>query len=101
VHAFSQYEKAETGALKIEVLWNHSLQVASSAKRITKLESQDPKVAEEAFTAGMLHDIGKLVLAVNLPNDYTEATRLAHDGLELPWPNTKFLAPITLMSAGI
>jgi HD-like signal output (HDOD) protein/CheY-like chemotaxis protein len=84
VHAFAQYEKAETGALKIEPLWNHSLQVASSAKRITKLESQDPKVGEEAFTAGMLHDIGKLVLAVNLPKDYTEATRLAHDGLELP-----------------
>jgi HD-like signal output (HDOD) protein/CheY-like chemotaxis protein len=84
IHAFSQYEKAETGALKIEPLWNHSLQVASSAKRISKMEHQDPKTTEEAFTAGMLHDIGKLVLAVNLPKDYTEATRLAHDGLELP-----------------
>jgi HD-like signal output (HDOD) protein/CheY-like chemotaxis protein len=84
IHAFSQFEKAETGALKIESLWNHSMQVASSAKRISKLEGQEPKAAEEAFTAGMLHDIGKLVLAVNLPNEYTEATRLARSGLELP-----------------
>ena len=85
IHAFSQFDKAETGALKIESLWNHSMLVASSAKRISKLEVQeDAKAAEEAFTAGMLHDIGKLVLAVNLPNEYTEATRLAHSGLELP-----------------
>jgi HD-like signal output (HDOD) protein len=84
IHAFSQFEKAETGALKIESLWSHSLQVASTAKRISKLEGQDAKTAEEAFTAGLLHDIGKLVLAVNLPNEYAEAVRLAHTGLELP-----------------
>jgi HD-like signal output (HDOD) protein len=84
VHAFSQFEKIETGALKIEALWNHSLQVAGLAKRISKMEGQDPKAAEEAFTAGMLHDVGKLVLAVNLPEEYAEATRLARSGLELP-----------------
>jgi HD-like signal output (HDOD) protein len=84
IHAFSQFDKAETGALKIEALWNHSMQVASAAKRISKLEGQEPKAVEEAFTAGMLHDIGKLVLAVNLPDEYTEATRLAQSGLELP-----------------
>jgi len=84
IHAFSQFEKAETGGLKIESLWSHSLQVASLAKQITKLEGQDAKVAEEAFTAGLLHDIGKLVLAVNLPNEYAEATRLAQGGLDLP-----------------
>jgi HD-like signal output (HDOD) protein len=84
VHAFSQFDKVQTGELKIEALWNHSLQVASLAKRISKLESQDPKVAEEAFTAGMLHDIGKLVLAVNLPNEYTKAIHMAHTGLALP-----------------
>jgi HD-like signal output (HDOD) protein/CheY-like chemotaxis protein len=84
IHAFSQFDKAETGALKIAALWSHSLQVASSAKRISKLEGQDAKSAEEAFTAGLLHDIGKLVLAINLPNEYSEAVRLAHTGLELP-----------------
>jgi HD-like signal output (HDOD) protein len=83
IHALSQFEKAETGSLKIESLWSHSLQVASSAKRISKLEGQDPKTAEEAFTAGLLHDIGKLVLAVNLPAEYSEAVRLAQSGLEL------------------
>ncbi|HUD45494.1 MAG TPA: response regulator [Candidatus Baltobacteraceae bacterium] len=84
IHAFSQFEKAETGTLKMETLWSHSLQVASLAKRISNLEVHDAKSAEEAFTAGMLHDIGKLVLAVNLPNEYTEAIRLAQSGMAPP-----------------
>jgi HD-like signal output (HDOD) protein/CheY-like chemotaxis protein len=84
IHAFSQFEEAETGALRIEPLWRHSMQVASSAKRICELEGQEAKAAEEAFTAGLLHDIGKLVLAVNLPKDYAEAMRLTRAGLELP-----------------
>jgi HD-like signal output (HDOD) protein len=83
IHAFSQFEKAETGALKIESLWSHSMEVASWAKRISKLELQDAKAADESFTAGMLHDIGKLVLAVNLPDDYTEVIRAAQGGLDL------------------
>ena len=89
IHAFSQFEKAETGALNIEALWNHSMQVASLAKRISKLECQEDNLSEEAFTPGMLHDIGKLVLAVNLPNEYTEATRLSQSGLELPLAETQ------------
>ena len=84
LHAFSQFEKTVTGSFKIEALWSHSLQVASMAKRIYKLEGQDPKAAEEAFTAGLLHDIGKLVLAINMPKEYAAASDLAHSGMELP-----------------
>jgi len=83
IHAFSQFETSETGALNFESLWSHSMQVASLAKRISKIEGQEIKYIEEAFTAGMLHDIGKLVLAVNLPREYAEAMRLAQGGLEL------------------
>lgn len=84
IHSFSQFEKAETGPLKIESLWNHSMEVASSAKRISKLEGEDARAVDQAFTAGMLHDIGKLVLAVNLPLEYAEAMRLAQSGIEIP-----------------
>jgi HD-like signal output (HDOD) protein/CheY-like chemotaxis protein len=83
LHAFSQFDKAETGTLQIEALWSHSLSVASLAKRIAKLEMEDGKAAEESFTAGLLHDIGKLVLAVNMPKEYSEASSLAQSGLEI------------------
>jgi putative nucleotidyltransferase with HDIG domain len=84
INAFSQFEKAETGALKIVTVWNHSMEVASLAKKLSKLEGHDTKAAEEAFTAGLLHDVGKLVLAVNFPNEYAEAMRQAHSGMEIP-----------------
>lgn len=41
-------------------LWDHSLVVAELASRITKLKKAGPP--DVAFTAGLLHDIGKLVL---------------------------------------
>jgi HD-like signal output (HDOD) protein/CheY-like chemotaxis protein len=83
IHAFSQFEDAETGLLRIDALWGHSLSVASLARRISKLEFQDAKAADESFTAGVLHDIGKLILAVNVPDEYAEAVRLAQTGLDL------------------
>ncbi|HEY2382413.1 MAG TPA: response regulator [Terriglobia bacterium] len=49
----------------------HSLLVARVAKRLLTRPAQ----AREAFTAGLLHDIGKLVLAVCIPKDYSEAHR--------------------------
>jgi len=84
INAFAQFEGAETGALKMQALWSHSLEVASLAKGIAKLEGLDSKAGDEAFTAGLLHDIGKLVLAVNLPEEYARAADLARTGLEMP-----------------
>ena len=84
IHAFSQYEGLETGAMRMEALWAHSLDVASCAKTIAKAEADDPKTADEAFAAGMLHDLGKLILAVNLPKEYNEVMTVAQkEGLEL------------------
>ena len=75
-HTFSQYQDADL-SLIIKALWTHSLQVASACKRIAQLEGADRKMVSDAFTAGMLHDVGKLVLAANLPEEYARATRLA------------------------
>jgi hypothetical protein len=46
------------------------MRVANSAKRIALAETQDQQMADEAFTAGLMHDIGKLVLASNLTEQY-------------------------------
>lgn len=45
--------------------WQHSLAVACAAKILACLK-RDP-LAEEAFIAGLLHDIGKLALCMFLP----------------------------------
>lgn len=73
VQAFSQFESAECSGLSIDGLWQHSVAVATLSKKISKMEHADQRVTEASFTAGLLHDIGKLLLASRLPNNYREA----------------------------
>jgi HD-like signal output (HDOD) protein len=61
-------------------LWRHSSLTAALAKAIARLESRDPLVHAESFQAGMLHDIGVLVYAARLPNEYREVRRFAESG---------------------
>jgi len=51
-------------------LWNHSMTTASFAKAITRVELSSRGVMEDAFTAGLLHDVGRLVLASAFGAEY-------------------------------
>jgi len=61
----------------IDGLWDHSLRVASYAKKIVLLEGLDPRVSDDAFTAGLLHDIGQIVLATQRTEQFGEALTIA------------------------
>jgi HD-like signal output (HDOD) protein len=67
---FSQFDKTQCEGFKLEELWRHSLAVGSFAHIICMMETRDTGLADQAFTAGLLHDVGKLLLAGNLPDDY-------------------------------
>jgi HD-like signal output (HDOD) protein len=56
--------------LDMEGFWRHSLCVGVSAKFLAKKRGIDPKMAEEYFTAGLLHDIGKIPLNAVLSQQY-------------------------------
>ena len=47
-------------------LMSHSFRVGSVTKKIASEEKMDKKQCEEAFIAGVLHDVGKLILVDNL-----------------------------------
>jgi len=51
------------GGVNLENLWKHSLQTAMAARAIALVEKLPTARAEEAFLAGMLHDIGRVVYA--------------------------------------
>ena len=55
----------------VETLQRHSLLTAHIAGQLAP-----PALAEDAFTAAMLHDIGLLVLATQHPEKFSEAVRL-------------------------
>ena len=61
----------------METLWAHSLEVSNAAKAVAFYEGADRKLIEEAFVAGLLHDVGKLVFAFNLATEYEQAINLA------------------------
>jgi putative nucleotidyltransferase with HDIG domain len=74
--AFSQFRPVSTRFLA-ERLWNHSLLVGSIAAKIAKAEGADKSVVGAALQAGILHDLGQLILATHLPQQFDVALEAA------------------------
>lgn len=69
------------GGLDKPGFWRHSLAVALVARRLALRAG--PAGNEEAFVAGLLHDIGKPLLEECFPAEYRHAVELA-TGLRMP-----------------
>lgn len=79
LQVFSQQDAAREAGLSLEQLWEHALLVAKFARQITLKQTDDPERAEEAFTVGLLHDVGRIVMASNLPKEYAAAVAAARE----------------------
>ncbi len=83
-HAFNQLDAGQLKEFSLEAVWQHSLAVSVLAKRIALAEGLTKIQGEEALMAGMLHDVGRVVLATNIPDEYAKVLALAKsDGLPL------------------
>ncbi|MBZ5577050.1 MAG: HDOD domain-containing protein [Acidobacteriia bacterium] len=72
VSVFSQFDSRKIPSFSIEALRDHGMAVATFARDIAKsLDLSKPEM-EDAFLGGLLHELGKLVLAVNYPKQYGE-----------------------------
>lgn len=70
VNAFESLSGTKIPDFSIESVWAHSLRVAGTARRIVESENVPRVYFDESFVAGLLHDLGKVVLAVNSPAEY-------------------------------
>jgi putative nucleotidyltransferase with HDIG domain len=61
-------------------LWNHSVACAVACRVIA--ERTGYKAKEEAFTAGLLHDIGKVVIDQYAPKDSARIMEMVEDGMD-------------------
>ena len=60
-------------------LWEHSLATARLARRIAILEGLSPEAQDDSYIAGMLHDLGKFVLADKLTVEYQRVVETARN----------------------
>lgn len=77
---FSDCDAPKVDGFSMEALWQHSVATAAAAHRIATMEKFDRDVVAAAFLAGMLHDIGKLVLAMGLPEQYARVLKQVAGG---------------------
>lgn len=82
IEAFDGF-KSTFDETQIQGVFRHSLRVAELARAIASYEGLSVSEQEDALLAGMLHDIGKLVLADAYPDRYREALVSAGD----TWPD--------------
>jgi HD-like signal output (HDOD) protein len=77
IHVFSQFKVRSLAGFSADALWSHCISTGRFAKCIARMEQQDRQTIEDSFTAGLLHDSGRVILASTLPEWYQEALDLA------------------------
>jgi len=70
-------EPAAAPTFRIEEHQRHALEVADLARR---MHVDDRAASDQAFLAGILHDVGRLILATSLPELFERVARLAKTG---------------------
>jgi HD-like signal output (HDOD) protein/CheY-like chemotaxis protein len=77
IHAFACFDQAKLAEFSFERIWNHSVTAGVFAKRMSQIEGLETETSDEALIAGLLHDVGKLMLISNQPDEYRVVIKLA------------------------
>jgi len=70
VKIFSEFSQREYSWFDLDKVFDHSISVSSFAKAIVKFEKMNADLVNYSLMAGLLHDLGKLVLATNFKDTY-------------------------------
>ena len=71
----SRYAKGFVDAAHRKLMWEHSMTVAIASGAFARLAKV--QLREEAFLAGLLHDVGKTILSMKNPKEYEALLRQA------------------------
>lgn len=71
-HVFASFTPVQKLNFPVDALWDHLMRCGNTARAIMRAEDADLVHVEAAYTAGILHDIGKLMLADSLPQEFQE-----------------------------
>lgn len=86
---FSQFNSDQLGiqgGFSLQALYDHCIQVGNLAKEIALSENAPKEVVENSLLAGLLHDIGKVILAQNMHKEFQHYYNLiaeqGHDSIK-------------------
>lgn len=72
----SQFATIEASDIDADELWRHVLACAL----LSEAQTDDEAAGREAFTVGLLHDLGRLAMAAQAPTRYREVVHAAQEG---------------------
>ena len=79
LNIFDKFNQELISEFSIKELLDHSVFCAKIAKQIAIFEKKDNIFINNSFLAGMLHDIGILILAANLPEKIKEIYKIVNE----------------------
>ncbi len=74
---FNLFKDPGIPGYSIESIYNNSLAVGTSSRHLANAFGLMTKHTEDALMAGMLHDIGKLVMLSYFPNEFKQSVELS------------------------
>jgi putative nucleotidyltransferase with HDIG domain len=78
-HLFETYNTKALPGFSLNKLWDHCFRVSNIARLIAEYEGADINVITGCRMAGLLHDVGKLILANYFPNRYKQILKIAKE----------------------
>jgi HD-like signal output (HDOD) protein len=82
VKVFSMFSRSNLAECSLDALWRHSFGTGLCARAMAIEDGWEQESIDETFTAGLLHDIGKLILLENFPAEcrkiYMEKGHIPH-----------------------
>ncbi len=79
IKLMSEFDHIKPVYFSIDRLWRRSTAVARMARELTLLHTGDHALAEAAFAAGLLHDVGEAVLAATFDEQFQAVQLVARE----------------------
>ena len=87
--AFAPYGKEADDDFDVDEMMLHSEIAGDIAKKIACSETEDREIVSGALKAGLLHDVGKIILASHLPDQCRQAAATAREHSVPVWEAEK------------
>jgi len=76
---FEQFHESESSEFSLDTIFNNCLAVGTTARLLATALGLDAKATDDALLAGMLHDVGKLVMLTSFREELDNSAFMARE----------------------